>query len=147
MPSPTPDVVAHGEGTPPATVVPADVLRVIRLSISAAHADGAFTRAERDAILAQATAVGAGALIAGDLDRPPALRALVAGVEDPAQRQRLYTIAFAIVRADEAVTSVERTYLRHLADALRLDDDIVAELERDAAAGIAAGDREGSPTR
>jgi hypothetical protein len=131
------------EGPKPAVVaVPAEVLRVIRLSISAAHADGAFTRAEQEAILAQAAAVGVGAELAADMHQPPRLHDLLADVEDPLQRQHLYTIAFAVVRADEDVTPIERAYLQDLADVLRLDADVVAELERDAAAGIGAGPRE-----
>ncbi len=125
---------------PPAavTAVPPDVIRVLRLTLSAARADGTLAPHEREAILAQARAVGAEALVAPELDAPRPLSEIVAGVTDPRARQDLYTLAFTIVRADEQVSEVERTYLRELAQHLRLETDIVAELEREAARRIGA---------
>lgn len=99
------------------------------MSLSAAQADGELTTAETDVVLAQARAVGAEALIARDLAALPTVESIVDGVQDARQREELYTVAFAIVRADEQVAAVERTYLKRLAAALHLTDDLVARLE------------------
>ncbi len=128
--------------TPPlpaaVSTAPPDVIRVLRLTLSAARADGTLAPHEREAILAQARAVGAEALVAPELDAPRPLSEIVAGAKDPRARQDLYTLAFTIVRADEQVSEVERTYLRELAQHLQLEPDIVAELEREAARRIGA---------
>ena len=129
-PAQTGGVAASGAG------VPAEVLRVVRLTISAARADGEFTEAERDAILSQARAAGVEALVAGDLAAPRPLAEIVAGVADERQRQELYTIAYAIVRADDRVSGGERIYLAQLASLLGLDAAATARLEADAAARI-----------
>lgn len=123
---------------PAASTAPPDVIRVLRLTLSAARADGTLAPHEREAILAQARAVGAEALVAPELDAPRPLSEIVAGANDPRARQDLYTLAFTIVRADEQVSEVERTYLRELAQHLQLEPDIVAELEREAARRIGA---------
>ena len=123
-----------------AAAVPPEVIRVLRLTLSAARADGTLAPNEREAILAQARAVGAEALVASELDAPRPLSEVVAGATDAKARQDLYTLAFTIVRADEQVSDSERTYLRELAQHLQLEPDIVAELEREAARRI--GDAE-----
>jgi uncharacterized membrane protein YebE (DUF533 family) len=67
----------------------------------------------------------------------------VAGVSDPQLKEQLYTLAFTIVRADEAVTGAERIYLAQLANRLSLGAADVARLEGEAARRIdAAGDGE-----
>lgn len=129
-PAETGGVAASGAG------VPAEVLRVVRLTISAARADGQFTDAEREAILSQARAAGVEALVTGDLAAPRPLAEIVAGVADERQRQELYTIAYAIVRADDRVSGGERIYLAQLASLLGLDPAVTARLEADAAARI-----------
>jgi uncharacterized membrane protein YebE (DUF533 family) len=141
VPPPIPGSAAL-PATGPTGGVPPEVLRVIRLTISAAQADGVLTAAEQRAILSQARPAGAEAAIAPDLLRrtPPA--EILAGVTDPRQREQLYTIAFAIVRADEHVTPDEREYLDEVARALQLDAAAVASLESRAAQGI---DREAGP--
>jgi uncharacterized membrane protein YebE (DUF533 family) len=111
---------------------------VLRLTLSAARADGTLAAHEREAILAQARAVGAESLVAPELDAPRPLSEIVAGATDARARQDLYTLAFTVVRADEQVSDVERVYLRELAQNLQLEPDIVAELEREAARRIGA---------
>jgi hypothetical protein len=123
-------------------VMTPDVLRVVRLSISAAHADGSFTSAERAAIGAQARQAGVEALVSPDLARPPSVAEILGDVPPGVHRQHLYMIAFAIVRADETVTPGERTYLREVAAALALDVETVAQLERDATEHIDRAARE-----
>lgn len=115
-----------------------DVLRVLRLTLAAARADGTLEPRERDAILARAKEVGAEPLIAAEVDRPKALEAIVGDVEDARLRQDLYTLAYAIVRADEQVSDRERSWLAELASHLRVDAGTVAGLEQQAASKIAA---------
>jgi uncharacterized membrane protein YebE (DUF533 family) len=125
----TPDVHAP-EG------LPAAVLRVIRLTISAARADGALSPSEEAAIVQHAKTVGAEALVTEELRQPTPLADIVAGTE-PAQRSDLYTLAYAIVRADQEVSGAERIYLAQLAHQLGLEPADVAALESSAAERIA----------
>ena len=120
-----------------ATVQP-DVLRVLRLTLAAARADGTLEPRERDAILARAKQVGAEPLITAEIDRPKDLGEIVGDVGDERMRQDLYTLAYAIVRADEQVSDRERSWLTELAGHLRVDAGAVAGLEQQAAARIAA---------
>ena len=121
-----------------AASVQPDVLRVLRLTLAAARADGTLEPRERDAILARAKEVGAEPLIAAEVDRPKDLGEIVGDVEDQRMRQDLYTLAYAIVRADEQVSDRERSWLTELAGHLRVDAGTVAGLEQQAAARIAA---------
>jgi uncharacterized membrane protein YebE (DUF533 family) len=114
------------------------VVRLLRLMVSAARADGDLGPAERERILAEAREVGAEAFVAGELESPRPLGELVDGVTDPQFKEQLYTLAFTIVRADEAVTGGERIYLAQLANRLALDAAAVARLEAEAAARIDA---------
>jgi uncharacterized membrane protein YebE (DUF533 family) len=118
--------------------LPAPVLRLMRLMISAARADGELGPAERERILAEAREVGAEALVLRELESPRPLGEVVAGVADPQLKEQLYTLAFTIVRADEAVTGGERIYLAQLANRLGLDAAAVSRLEAEAAARIDA---------
>jgi uncharacterized membrane protein YebE (DUF533 family) len=123
---------------PDAAPVQADVLRVLRLTLAAARADGTLESTERDAILARAKQVGAEPLIAAEIDHPQELAAIVGDVEDLAMRGDLYTLAYAIVRADEQVSGAERSWLTELAAHLRVDPATASALEQQAAARIAA---------
>ncbi len=118
--------------------LPAPVLRLMRLMVSAARADGELGPAERERILAEAREVGAEALVLRELESPRPLGEVVAGVTDPQFKEQLYTLAFTIVRADETVTGGERIYLAQLANRLGLDAAAVARLEAEAAARIDA---------
>jgi uncharacterized membrane protein YebE (DUF533 family) len=116
--------------------LPEPVLRLMRLMVSAARADGEIGPAERERILAEAREVGAADVVERELQAPRPLGEVVAGVTDPALKEQLYTLAFAIVRADETVTGSERIYLAQLANRLGLDAAAVARLEKIAAARI-----------
>lgn len=105
---------------------------MVRLMISAARADGELADVERQAILDHARAAGVEPLVAAELERATPLPAIVAGVTDQKQCEDLYVLAYALVRADEAVTGSERIYLAQLASRLDLDDATIARLERDA---------------
>ncbi len=142
--------VSPGRGTPPPlptaiptpaaddSGLPEPVVRLLRLMISAARADGELGPAERERILAEAREINAEGFVVRELDHPRPLGELVAGVTDPQFKEQLYTLAFAIVRADETVTGGERIYLAQLANRLGLDPSAVARLETETAARIDA---------
>ena len=118
--------------------VSADVLRIVRLAISAANADGAMSEPERLAVVQQAKDAGVADIVEHELQQRRPLAEIVAGVTDPAQRATLYVLAFTVLRADEAVGGAERIYLAQLAHLLNLDPPTVQKLESDAAARIDA---------
>ncbi|HOC16911.1 MAG TPA: DUF533 domain-containing protein [Vicinamibacterales bacterium] len=153
--SPAPPLFSAGPVTPPPlpgaaaapaaptaapSGIPDGAVRIVRLMISAARADGTLSPDEREAILGQARGAGLEALAAGEVDHPTPLEAIVSGIPDEAQRRDLYTLAFSIVRADEQVSGAERIYLARLASLLGLDPAAAADLERKASAGIDAAD-------
>ena len=124
--------------TPPERGLPPAVLQLLRIMISAARADGEIGEAERERILREAREVGAEAVVARELEVRRPVAEVVAGATDPQLKGQLYSLAFAIVRADEAVTGGERIYLAQLAHQLGLDAAAVARLEAEAAARIDA---------
>ena len=115
-----------------------EALRVVRLAISAANADGVMTEKERAAVLQQAEASGVRDVVERELNHPRPLAEIVAGVADQAERATLYVLAFTVLRADEQVTGAERIYLAQLAHLLALDPATVQKLEKDAGARIDA---------
>jgi uncharacterized membrane protein YebE (DUF533 family) len=112
------------------------MLRLVRLTIAAARVDGRLTDEERAAILGQARAVGAEAVVEREIQSPRPLAEIVAGVGDPARKEQLYLMAFAVVRADEGVSGAERIFLAQLAHALGLEPATATRLESEAAARI-----------
>ncbi len=120
------------------TAVPKDALRMVRLAISAANADGAMNDAERAAVIAQAHASGGSELVGFELHQRRPLADIVSGVTDPAQRATLYVLAFTVLRADEQISGAERIYLAQLAHLLGLEPDDVTRLEADASQRIDA---------
>lgn len=107
----------------------AGVLRIIRLAISAAAADGSISEEERAAILAHARQAGVEALLERELSQPRALADIVRGVSDQAERGALYLLAYGITRGDEQPSGAERIYLAKLAHLLNLDADTIRRLE------------------
>lgn len=138
---PPPPVQSVGPAGPP-VAVPAAVERVIRLTVSAARADGILSDAERTAIIEHARAVGAEAIVDDELSQPTPLARIVAGVDQVRVREELYTLAFALVRADETVSGAERIYLAQLAHALGLDAETTARLEAAASSRLVGVDEE-----
>lgn len=134
---PAPPAVPPAGGAPAGrpSAVPTDVLRLLRVAVSAANADGTLTAAERAQVVARAQEAG----VAGDVERelaaPRPLTEIVAGVS-PEQRPDVYVLAYAIVRADDGVTGAERVYLAQLAHALGLDPQAAAALEARTAGAI-----------
>jgi uncharacterized membrane protein YebE (DUF533 family) len=131
---------ANASAVPPlpgsATEAPEDLLRIVRLMISAARADGTLSPDEHEAIVAQARTVGADQLVDYEMRNPRPLADIASGVRDAAAREEMYAMAFAVVRADESITGAERIYLAQLAHALGLDPGTTARIESEAAAGI-----------
>jgi len=115
-----------------------DATRMVRLALSAAQADGALGAEERTTVLARAQEAGLADLVERELQQSRPLAEIVAGVTDPAQRATLYSLAFAVVRADEQVGGAERIYLAQLANLLGLDPAAVQRLEATAASKIDA---------
>lgn len=123
---------------PGTAAIPDDVLRIVRLAVSAARADGTLSPAERALILGLARDAGFEVVVERELAAPASLASIAAGVEDPARRRDLYVLAFTVVRADEGVSGAERIYLAQLAHQLGLDPAQVVRLEAETAATIDA---------
>jgi len=120
------------------TAVPKDALRMVRLAISAANADGVMNDAERAAVIEQANASGGSELVGFELNQRRPLADIVSGVTDPAERATLYVLAFTVLRADEQISGAERIYLAQLAHLLGLEPDDVKKLESDVSQRIDA---------
>ena len=119
-----------------------DALRLVRLSVSAANADGVMNDQERAAVAREAQTAGVGEIVEIELQQRRPLAEIVAGVTDPAQRATLYVLAFTVLRADEQLTGAERIYLAQLAHLLGLDRATIEKLEKDTGERIdALGDQ------
>ena len=140
---------AESRAEPPLPLPEADLpdasrapLRLIRLAVSAAYADGTMNEHERAAIMQHATAAGMSEVAARELSEIQPVSAIVADVSSPQEAATLYVLAFSIVRADEQVSGLERIYLAQLAHALGLDGATTEALEQEAGARIdALGDQ------
>ena len=106
-----------------------ELRRIVRLTISAARADGDLSLEERGRILGKARELGAEELVTEELRSPHPLAEIVAGVSDPVLKSELYTLAYGIVRSDDGVTGAERIYLAQLAHQLGLDPVATRTLE------------------
>jgi uncharacterized membrane protein YebE (DUF533 family) len=126
-------------GAAAADVAP-DALRMVRLAIAAANADGMMNEQDRAAVIEQARAAGAEPMVEAELAQRRPLAEIVAGVSDPANAATLYVLAFTIARGDETVSGAERIFLAQLAAHLGLDPGTVARLEADASARIESQD-------
>jgi uncharacterized membrane protein YebE (DUF533 family) len=116
--------------------IPEGAVKLVRLMVAAARADGDLTEAERATILDHARAAGAEALVADEIARPTPLARIVEGIADARQRTDLYTLAFGIVRADETVSGAEQIFMAQLGALLDLEPETVARLEGEAGTRI-----------
>jgi uncharacterized membrane protein YebE (DUF533 family) len=132
---PMPPLPIASSPSSPTSVSP-DTMRVLRLAISAANADGVVTDDERNAILEQARSAGVGGLVEAEFSQPRPLREIVAGVTDSNDRATLYVLAFSVLRGDEQPSGAERIYLAQLANLLGLDPADSERLERNTATSI-----------
>jgi uncharacterized membrane protein YebE (DUF533 family) len=121
-----------------ATAVPHEVLRIVRLAVSAARADGALSPQERALIVEHARRAGVADEAEREIERPHPLADIVRGVSDEPARHDLYRLAFTIVRADETVTGAERIYLAQLAHHLGIDPVAAARIEAETVDAIDA---------
>jgi tellurite resistance protein len=147
-PGPSPAAPAGAASTPlpplphvsgqPADAGSQSVLRLVRLAISAASADGVMNDQERAAVLQHAQSAGVHDLVAQELQHRRPLAEIVAGVTDQAERATLYVLAYTVLRADEQVNGAERIYLAQLAHLLGLDPATTERLEKDTGEGIEA---------
>ena len=144
---------ATAPSTPPSTpplpttagavsiAVGSDALRLVRLTISAASADGTISERERAAIVEQSQASGGADLVAAELAQPRPLKEIVSGITGPAEGATLYVLAYTILRADdEPISGAERIYLAQLANLVGLSPEDVQKLEKDAGNRIDAQD-------
>jgi uncharacterized membrane protein YebE (DUF533 family) len=144
MPPPIPGAppAAAATASPAATAddrgLPLEVLRVVRLAVSAARADGTLLPAERALILGHAREAGVESVVEDELASPRPLNEIVQGITDDQRKRDLYVLAFTIVRADESVSGAERVYLAQLAHQLGLDPATVTSLEEQTASSIDA---------
>jgi hypothetical protein len=129
VPPPMPQVAGDDPAGPPD--VPDGAVRLIRLMVSASRADGQASEPEKQAILEHARKAGVEALVEDEWLRPTPLASVVGYVKDPKQREDLYVLAYAIVRADEGICGAERIYLAQLASLLKLDKVAVDRLEEE----------------
>ena len=136
--APLPEPPPSG-GAGAAALPSAELRRIVRLTISAARADGDLSLEERGRILGKARELGAEELVTEELRSPHPLAEIVAGVNDPAFKAELYTLAYGIVRSDLGVTGAERIYLAQLAHQLGLEPVATRTLE-------SAADRRGEAT-
>ena len=137
---PLPPIPDAGSSVPPG--ISEDTLRLVRLAISAANADGVMNDQERAAVAREAQAAGVAHIVDAELEQRRPLAEIVSGVTDEGQRATLYVLAFTILRADEQLTGAERIYLAQLAHLLNLDRPTVERLEADTGERIdALGDQ------
>jgi uncharacterized membrane protein YebE (DUF533 family) len=129
---------AGSAGSPTANNISPEALRIVRLAISAAYADGSVSDTERAAILDQARTAGVSGIVDAEMQQPRPLAEVVAGVSDAAQRATMYVLAYSMVRGDERPSGAERIYLAQLANLLGIDVTTVQELEQKAASRIDA---------
>jgi uncharacterized membrane protein YebE (DUF533 family) len=137
---------AGSSGSPPAgsvssfnaTAVSPEALRIVRLAISAAYADGSVSDVERTAIVNQAKTAGVADIVEAEMQQPRPLAEIVSGISDPAQRATMYVLAYSMVRGDEQPSGAERIYLAQLANLLGIDVATVQDLEQKAASRIDA---------
>lgn len=125
-------------GSPTTNDISPEALRIVRLAISAAYADGSVSDTERAAILDQAKTAGVSGIVDAEMQQPRPLADVVAGVSDAAQRATMYVLAYSMVRGDEQPSGAERIYLAQLANLLGIDVATVQELEQKAASRIDA---------
>jgi uncharacterized membrane protein YebE (DUF533 family) len=139
VPPPLPQVPGAPPAPPAADAgLPDGAARLIRLMVSASRADGQASDAEKQAILEHARQAGVEALVEEEWLHPTPLASVVGAVNDPKQREDLYVLAYAIVRADEGICGAERIYLAQLAAMLQLDRASVDRLEAETDNRIAA---------
>lgn len=131
MPETAP-VASPPAGAPPSTGPAAQELsvRLIRIMVAAAHADGTMDAAEERAVLdkmrgAELTQEEKLFLL-NELHQPRGLEELTAGITDPSVAKTMYMLAVATISID---TERERAWLNELAGLLGISKEIQAFIE------------------
>ncbi len=100
-------------------------LRLIRVMIAAAHADGHLDAAEEKAILDRLQGAEMDSeekmFVVQELHQPKDVAELTAGIHDPAKAQMIYAMAVAAIEVD---TEAERAWLDELGTGLGLSPEI-----------------------
>ena len=115
--------------------VPATLVPLVQLAVSAARADGELSGDEVAVIRRRASELGAGALVESELQQRRALETITAAFTTPEQRQVAYALAYGVVHGEADVSVGERMYLTQLQRLLRLDHADVERIERETLAG------------
>ncbi len=125
-PSPPPPSPAGGDGLDDQELA----LRMIRVMIAAAHADGVLDAAEEKAILDRLRGAGLSSeekmFLLEELHSPRPVAELTRGIEDPSTARAMYLIA---ARAIEVDTESERQWLDELGEALGLSPEVRSFIE------------------
>jgi len=120
---------------PPPPPLPAALLPLIQLAVSAARADGELSDEEIALIRDRADALGAAALVDAELQARRPLESIASAFVSPEQREVAYALAYAVVHGQDGISSGERMYLTQLQRLLALPHDIVDRIERDTLSG------------
>ncbi len=130
--APTPPVPPPAPGAKNDAAPTADELarRMIQVMIAAAHADGAMDEQEKQAVLDKLESQGLEPeekdFLVAEMDSPPAMDRLVAGITDPGTCRTMYMLAVATITID---TPEERAWLDELAARLGISDDLKGFIE------------------
>lgn len=109
---------------PPAPTIDPSQLRLLRIMVAAAHADGMLDPAERASIVAelesQELSSDERTFIAQELSNPRRVSDIVQGVVDASEKERGYAAACVAIVVD---TDAEKKFLSELGHALGLTDE------------------------
>jgi uncharacterized membrane protein YebE (DUF533 family) len=131
MPETAP-VASQPAGTPPPAGPAAQELsvRLIRIMVAAAHADGTMDAAEERAVLDKMRGAELSQeeklFLLNELHQPRGLEELTAGITDPSVAKTMYMLAVAAISID---TERERAWLNELAGRLGISQEIQAFIE------------------
>lgn len=139
MPPPPPPPLSASPASPPVSVAAAALpqenaedlaIRLIRVMIAAAHADGSLDEAEEKAILDRLRNAGLSQeerlFILDELHRPKSIAELTAGIADPSIAKTMYMLAVNAIAID---SPGERAWLDNLAASLSLSKAVQGFIE------------------
>lgn len=117
--------------SPPANLGPHELaVRLIRIMVAAAHADGSMDTEEERAVLERMRGAELSQeeklFMLNELHQPRSLEELTAGITDPSVAKTMYMLAVATITID---TEKERAWLNELADLLGISREIQAFIE------------------
>lgn len=105
-------------------------VRLIRIMVAAAHADGTMDAAEERAVLDKMRGADLSQeeklFLLNELHQPRSLEELTAGITDPSVAKTMYMLAVATIAID---TEIERAWLNELAGLLGISKEIQAFIE------------------